>query len=465
MNGNTAYWQLPTAYYFYYFCAMNQPRSIAFHTLGCKLNFAETSAIGRQLTASGYQKVEFTQNPDVFLINTCSVTENADKECRTIVSRALAINPAAIIAVTGCFAQLKPDEIASIPGVDLVLGANEKFNATVYLDQLFEKGAALVKACEISDVNSFNSSWSAGDRTRVFLKVQDGCDYTCTFCTIPKARGASRSNTVSNVVHEASELVASGAKELVLTGVNLGDFGIYNVSDPKHQSAFYELAQELNNLQNIHRIRISSIEPNLLQDEIIDLVAASSVFVPHFHIPLQSGSDNILKKMRRRYLTALYREKVSRIKSAMPHACIGVDVIVGFPGETDEDFLNTYNFLNEIDISYLHVFTYSERDNTLAADMENSVPLAVRKERNKKLRILSEKKLRHFYESQKGSLQRVLFESDNKSGWMHGFTRNYVKVRIPFDAALINTEMDCRLENISDDGSMDITIEDYILTC
>ena len=442
---------------------MNQPRSIAFHTLGCKLNFAETSAIGRQLTAAGYQKVDFAENPDVFLINTCSVTENADRECRTIVSRALAVNPNAIIAVTGCFAQLKPGEIASIPGVDLVLGANEKFNATVYIDQLFEKGIALIKACEISEVNTFNSSWSAGDRTRVFLKVQDGCDYTCTFCTIPKARGASRSNTLENVVDEARRIIESGARELVLTGVNLGDFGIYDAANGKHVSSFYELAGKLNQLEGIERIRISSIEPNLLQDEIIDLVAHSSVFVPHFHIPLQSGSDTILKKMRRRYLTALYREKINRIKLSMPNACIGVDVIVGFPGETESDFLETYNFLNEIDISYLHVFTYSERNDTLAADMDHSVPMAIRKERNKRLRILSDKKLHHFYETQKGGTHSVLFEADNKAGWMHGFTRNYVKVRIPFDAELINKEMECTLENISEDGSMNITIKDYTL--
>ncbi|MDQ3049565.1 MAG: tRNA (N(6)-L-threonylcarbamoyladenosine(37)-C(2))-methylthiotransferase MtaB [Bacteroidota bacterium] len=442
---------------------MNQPRSIAFHTLGCKLNFAETSAIGRQLTASGYRKVEFSENPDVFLINTCSVTENADKECRLIVSRALAINPEAIIAVTGCFAQLKPTEIAQIPGVDLVLGAHEKFNATVYLDQLFEKGMPMIKSCEIADVNSFNSSWSSGDRTRVFLKVQDGCDYTCTFCTIPKARGASRSNTIANVVREASQLIAAGARELVLTGVNLGDFGITAPGTGKHEFTFLQLAKELNALNTIERIRISSIEPNLLEDEIIDLVARSGVFVPHFHIPLQSGSDTILKKMRRRYLTNLYRDKILRIKKEMPDACIGVDVITGFPGETEKEFSETYDFLNGLDISYLHVFTYSERDNTLASEMENSVPMAIRKERNKKLRILSEKKLRAFYESQTGSLQRVLFESDNKNGFMHGFTRNYIKVRIPFDASLINKEMDCRLESISEDGSMNISVEDYIL--
>jgi len=433
---------------------MNQSRSIAFHTLGCKLNFAETSAIGRQLTASGYRKVEFTEKPDVFLINTCSVTENADRECRTIVSRALAINPEAIIAVMGCFAQLKPHEIGLIPGVDLVLGANEKFNATVYLDQLFEKGPALVKACEIKEVTGFKSSWSAGDRTRVFLKVQDGCDYTCSFCTIPLARGASRSNTLENVLTEAKSLVASGARELVLTGVNLGDFGKSDEIKDQHTSTFYDLAAELNKLKGIERIRISSIEPNLLQNEIIDLVAGSDVFVPHFHIPLQSGSDNILKKMRRRYLSALYREKVLRIKQSMPDACIGVDVIVGFPGETDEDFMLTYNFLNEIPVSYLHVFTYSERNGTIASEMENAVPMIIRKERNKKLRILSEKKLRAFYESQIGSTKRVLFESDNKEGWMHGFTRNYVKVRIPFDATLINREMD---------GSMNCVINDYIL--
>jgi len=440
---------------------MNRPRTIAFHTLGCKLNFAETSAIGRQLTAAGYQKVDFSANPDVYLINTCSVTENADRECRSIVSRALAVNPDAIITVTGCFAQLKPGEIAGIPGVDLVLGAGEKFNAASYLDEIITKGEALIKSCEISSVNTFNSSWSTGDRTRVFLKVQDGCDYNCSFCTIPLARGASRSNSVENVIAEASKLIEQGAREIVLTGVNLGDFGIYDAKEGRHESSFFELASALDKLDGINRFRISSIEPNLLEDRIIDLVAASNKFVPHFHIPLQSGSDSILGKMRRRYTSNLYMNKVNRIKTVMPNACIGVDVIVGFPGETNEEFLETYNFLNELDVAYFHVFTYSERNDTLAAAMENSVPIPLRKERNKRLRILSEKKLRSFYESQKGSQQQVLFEADNKSGWMHGFTRNYVKVRIPYDHELINKEMDCHLEEISDDGSMNIIISEY----
>lgn len=441
---------------------MTRTRTIAFHTLGCKLNFAETSTIGRQLSAAGYSKVDFTENPDVFLINTCSVTENADKECRTIVSRALTINPDAIVVVTGCFAQLKPEEISNIPGVDLVLGASEKFNAAAYLDNLIVKGPLLVKACEISEVSGFTSSWSEGDRTRVFLKVQDGCDYTCTFCTIPKARGASRSNTVASVVAQAQTLVASGAKELVLTGVNLGDFGISGDRSNGHAETFYDLATALDQLDGINRIRISSIEPNLLQDNIISLVAKSEVFVPHFHIPLQSGSDAILKKMRRRYLTSLYRDKVSQIKNLMSHACIGVDVIVGFPGETDADFNDTYNFLNELDISYLHVFTYSERADTLAAEMNDIIPVHLRKERNKKLRILSEKKLRKFYESQEGTTQIVLFESDNKSGWMHGFSRNYVKVRTAYDSSLVNQEVECLLENISEDGSMNVILNEFV---
>ncbi|HMT30613.1 MAG TPA: tRNA (N(6)-L-threonylcarbamoyladenosine(37)-C(2))-methylthiotransferase MtaB [Bacteroidia bacterium] len=437
---------------------MQKVRKIAYHTLGCKLNLAETSAIGSQLAAEGYQKVEFSDTPDVFLINTCSVTENADRECRSIVSRALQINPEAIVAITGCYAQLKPEEISHIPGVDLVLGANEKFNAAAWLNTILSKGEPLVKACEISESNQFNSSRTVGNRTRVFLKVQDGCDYNCSFCTIPLARGASRSNTIENVIAEANQIVDSGAKEIVLTGINLGDFGIYDATTGEHQANFYELASSLDQIAGLNRIRISSIEPNLLNKEIIELVASSSRFVPHFHIPLQSGSDTILKKMRRRYLTALYRERIQNIKALMPDCCIGVDVIVGFPGETDSDFNETYNFLNELEISYLHVFTYSERENTLAADMIDAVPMHIRKERNKKLRILSAKKQRKFNESQLGSYQSVLFESDNKDGWMHGFTRNYVKVRTPYNAELINQVFECKLDALTSEGEVDITI-------
>jgi len=448
---------------FHYLCAVKIARKIAYHTLGCKLNFAETSAIGRQLSAAGYQKVDFVEMPDVFLINTCSVTENADKECRTIVKKALQVNPEAIIAITGCFAQLKPDEISLIPGVDLVLGASEKFNAAAWLDTLLKKGDPLIKSCEISDVNHFMSSWSAGDRTRVFLKVQDGCDYNCSFCTIPLARGGSRSNTVEKVVKEVHSILETGAREIVLTGINLGDFGIYDPGSDNRQSSFFELASALDSIEQLERIRISSIEPNLLSPEIIDLVANSNKFVPHFHIPLQSGSDKILKKMRRRYLTALYRDRIKNIKEKMTDCCIGVDVIVGFPGETDADFLETYNFLNELDISYLHVFTYSERDHTLASELEDVVPVNIRKQRNKQLRILSAKKLRKFYDSQLGSVQSVLFEADNKEGWMHGFTRNYVKVRVPYNSDFINQVYDCRLESISDNGDVDVTILESVL--
>ena len=446
------------AFLFSYLCPVKTNRTIAFHTLGCKLNFAETSAIGRDLMGSGYRKVEIADRPDVFLLNTCSVTENADRECRLIVNRALASNPEAIVVVTGCFAQLKPHTIAEIPGVDLVLGANEKFNASIYIDQLLLKGETVVKSCEISEVNKFTSSWSAGDRTRVFLKVQDGCDYSCSFCTIPLARGTSRSNTVENVIVEANAIVQSGAKEIVLTGVNLGDFGIYNSTNDERNSSFYDLVQELENVPGLERIRISSIEPNLLENRVIEQVAQSEKFVPHFHIPLQSASDKILKNLRRRYLSNLYREKIDTIKTYMPHCCIGVDVIVGFPGETDNDFLTTYNFLKELDISYLHVFTYSERDNTPASEMDEPVPMGVRKERNKKLRILSEKKLRRFYESQIGTNQNVLFESDNKSGWMHGFTENYVKVKTLYDPSLINQIIECRLVAISENGDVEVEI-------
>ena len=443
---------------------MSASRTVAYYTLGCKLNFAETSAIGRQLTAQGYGKVSFDQNPDIFLINTCSVTENADKECRTIVNRALAVNPEAVVVVTGCFAQLKPDQIASIPGVDLVLGANEKFNAAAYLDSIPGKGQPMVKSCEIGEVTGFNSSWSEGDRTRVFLKVQDGCDYSCTFCTIPQARGASRSNTIESVVGDVQTIAGRDAREIVLTGVNLGDFGILNPASGERQSTFFDLAKALDELPNEIRFRISSIEPNLLENRTIELVASSSKFVPHFHIPLQSGSDKILKKMRRRYLTALYRDRVATIKALMPDCCIGVDVIVGFPGETDEDFMETYNFLRDLDISYLHVFTYSERDNTLAAEMDEAVPMGVRKQRNKMLRILSEKKLRSFYESQTGTQRKVLFEADNKNGWMHGFTDNYVKVRTPYDPALINQLMECTLNAINSDGEVDVLINEAIIS-
>ncbi len=431
---------------------------VAFHTLGCKLNFTETSAIGRQFRDSGFVKVNFEDESDVYVINTCSVTENADKECRKIVQSALQKSPDAFVAIIGCYAQLKPGEIAEIPGVDLVLGANEKFNITNYIEDLRKKKKAIIKACEIGDVKTFVDSQSEHERTRTFLKVQDGCDYSCSFCTIPLARGKSRSDTIENAVHRAKIAVAGGTKEIILTGVNLGDFGIMDVESGKHESTFYDLAKAFDQIEGLQRIRISSIEPNLLSEEIIDLVAASKKFMPHFHIPLQSGSDKLLKLMRRRYLTILYTKRVEYIKNKIPNCCIGVDVIVGFPGETDEDFLTTYNYLNELDISYLHVFTYSERDNTLAADMDNVVPVAIRKKRNNMLRILSEKKLRHFYHQHIGKTYNVLFEADNKNGFMHGFTENYIKVKTSYNAGLINRVVPCIMKSVDQFGEMEVEL-------
>lgn len=429
---------------------------VAFHTLGCKLNFTETSAIGRQFRDSGFVKVNFEDESDVYIINTCSVTENADKECRKIVAKALLKAPNAFVAIVGCYAQLKPTEIAEIPGVDLVLGANEKFNITNYIDDLDKKEKAIVKACEISDVKNFVDAQSEHERTRVFLKVQDGCDYSCAFCTIPLARGSSRSDSIENAVNRAQQAIAGGAKEIILTGVNLGDFGITNLDSRKQETNFLELAKVFDTIIGLERIRISSIEPNLLSEEIIDLVASSKKFLPHFHIPLQSGSDKLLKLMRRRYLTNLYSQRVAYIKSKMPHCCIGVDVIVGFPGETEEDFLTTYNYLNQLDISYLHVFTYSERDNTLAAEMKDVVPIAERKKRSKMLHILSDKKLRHFYNQHIGKKYNVLFEADNKNGFMHGFTENYIKVKAPVNKELINQIVPCTMKSVDEYGEMEI---------
>lgn len=417
-------------------------KTVAFHTLGCKLNFSETSTIARNLLDNGYERVEFSEPSDVYVINTCSVTANADKECRTIVKNAMKANPEGFVVVVGCYAQLKPQEIAEMEGVDLVLGATEKFNIVDYLDDLNKENDAIVHSCEIEEADFYVGSYSIGDRTRAFLKVQDGCDYKCTYCTIPLARGISRSDTMENVLKNAREIAEKGIKEIVLTGVNIGDYGKGEFGNKKHEHTFLELVQELDKVENIERLRISSIEPNLLRNEIIEFVSKSERFVPHFHIPLQSGSDVILKKMKRRYLTKLYRERIQKVREVMPHACIGVDVIVGFPGETEELFLETYNFLNSLPISYLHVFTYSERDNTEAIDFEGIVPQHIRKQRNKMLRILSEKKRVAFYQSQLGTTQKVLWESDNKNGKMHGFTQNYVKVETDFDEELINqTEM------------------------
>src|SRR5476649_2355331 len=402
-------------------------KKVAFYTLGCKLNYSETSSIGRLFNNAGYDTVDFTNTPDVFVINTCSVTENADKKCRKVVNEALKISPNAYVTIVGCYAQLKPKEIAEIPGVDMVLGAAEKFLIVDYITDLTKNPKALVYNQPVSEANEFVAGWSFGNnRTRTFLKVQDGCDYSCSFCTIPLARGNSRSDTIENVVKQANEIAASGVKEIVLTGVNLGDFGI---RDGKREDKFFDLVKALDKVEGIDRIRISSIEPNLLTDEIIEFVAASKRFVPHFHIPLQSGSDKILGLMRRRYKRELYTNRVAKIKELMPDCCIGVDVIVGFPGETREDFIDTYNFLNELDISYLHVFTYSERENTLAATMTGTVPGSTRADRSKMLHILSDKKRRAFYDTQLDKTAEVLFEGDIKDGYMHGFTRNYVKVK------------------------------------
>ncbi|CAN5552653.1 tRNA (N(6)-L-threonylcarbamoyladenosine(37)-C(2))-methylthiotransferase MtaB [soil metagenome] len=445
-------------------------KKVAFHTLGCKLNFSETSTIARLFEDQGYQKVDFKQPSDVYVINTCSVTANADKECKQIVKSALSVSPDAYVVVVGCYAQLKPEEIANIEGVDLVLGASEKFKLLNYLNDLTKKSKAEVYSCEIEEANFFVDAYSFGDRTRVFLKVQDGCDYNCSFCTIPLARGSSRSDGILNAVKNANDIAKQDVKEVVLTGVNLGDFG--KTSDVGRQTldakqkkeTFYDLVQELDKVEGIERFRISSIEPNLLKDEIIEFVSQSKRFVPHFHIPLQSGSNKILKAMRRRYLRELYSERVAKIKALMPHCCIGVDVIVGFPGETEEDFLDTYNFLNELPISYLHVFTYSERDNTDAIQLKEVVPIAIRKKRNKMLRILSAKKLRHFYEQHLGETRTVLFESDNKEGFMHGFTDNYIKVKTPYDATLVNQLKQVDLKELDADGCVLIDIPVLILT-
>ena len=430
-------------------------KTVAFHTLGCKLNFAETSTIARQLIGAGYEKVDFDSPAQVYVINTCSVTDNADKECKFHVKRAVKANPEGLVVVLGCYAQLKPEEISAIEGVDLVLGAKEKFNLLNFLDDLRKaEASAQVHSCEIEDADFFIGSYSIGDRTRAFLKVQDGCDYKCTYCTIPMARGISRSDTIENIVNNAKEIAGQNIKEIVLTGVNIGDYGKGEFGNKKHEHTFLDLVKELNKVEGIERIRISSIEPNLLKDETIELVAESQNFVPHFHIPLQSGSDEILKKMKRRYLTALYTNRVKKIREMLPDACIGVDVIVGFPGETEEKFLETYKFLSELPISYLHVFTYSERDNTEAVKMEGVVPISERKKRNKMLRILSEKKKMAFYQSQIGKTLPVLWEHEEKNGMMFGFTDNYVRVQKPYDPASINRVETVKLEKIAPDGNV-----------
>ena len=427
-------------------------KKVAFYTLGCKLNFSETSTIARSFQEEGFEKVEFNEYADIYVINTCSVTENADKRFKTIVKQAQKANEEAFIIGVGCYAQLKPEELAAVDGVDLVLGATEKFKITDYLHDLSKNDFGEVHSCEIQEADFYVGSYSIGDRTRAFLKVQDGCDYKCTYCTIPLARGISRSDKLENVLKNAAEISEQGIKEIVLTGVNIGDYGKGEFGNKKHEHTFLDLVKALDEVKGIERLRISSIEPNLLKNETIDFVSDSSTFVPHFHIPLQSGSNDILKLMRRRYLRELYVDRVAQIKKVMPHACIGVDVIVGFPGETDERFLETYTFLTELDISYLHVFTYSERDNTPAAEMDGVVSNKVRKKRSKMLRGLSAKKRRAFYESQLGTTHTVLFEGENKEGYIHGFTENYVKVKAPWNPELVNTLHQIQLTEIDEDG-------------
>lgn len=438
-------------------------KKVAFYTLGCKLNYSETSTISRMFEQKGYKKVEFTDSPDIFIINTCSVTENADKKCHKIVREARSIAPEAYVAIIGCYAQLKPKEIATIPGVDAVLGAAEKFRLVELLDGFVRKPHPEVITSEIEKANQFNTSYSLHDRTRTFLKVQDGCDYSCTFCTIPLARGSSRSDSIQNIIQTASEIGQTETREVVLTGVNTGDFGI---QDGKRVERFIDLIKSLDNVEGIDRFRISSIEPNLLTDEIIEFVAESKKFAPHFHIPLQSGSNKILKLMKRRYLRELYADRVTKIKSLMPHACIGVDVIVGFPGETDDDFLETYQFLNDLNISYLHVFPYSEREHTLASTMTDSIPRNLRADRSKMLHILSEKKRRKFYEENLNQEGLVLFENDVEDGMMHGFTENYIRVTAKYDPILVNELKKLRLVSINAKGLVELeevtSVEAYV---
>ena len=425
-------------------------KKVAFYTLGCKLNYSETSSISRMCEDKGYKKVGFSESPDIFIINTCSVTENADKKCQKIVKEAKKISPNSFVTILGCYAQLKPQEISEIPGVDAVLGAAEKFQLFEYLDD-FTKGG--VFASDIKEAKAYNSSYSIAERTRTFLKVQDGCNYGCAFCTIPLARGKSRSDSIANIVRQAEEIGQTEVKEVVLTAVNIGDFGI---QDGRRKEKFIDLIKALDEVDGIERFRISSIEPNLLSNEIIEFVAQSQKFVPHFHIPLQSGSDEILQRMNRRYLSDLYQSRVEKIKHLMPHCCIGVDVITGFPGENEEEFLTTYQFLNELDISYLHVFTYSERPNTQAINMDGAVVKGERSRRSKMLRGLSEKKKRYFYEQHLNQSYQVLFEEDVEAGMMHGFTENYIRVAAKYDPLLINEVKEVRLASINAKGHVEL---------
>ncbi|MCB9295874.1 MAG: tRNA (N(6)-L-threonylcarbamoyladenosine(37)-C(2))-methylthiotransferase MtaB [Lewinellaceae bacterium] len=440
---------------------MATPRTVAFYTLGCKLNYSETSSIGRLFESAGYAEVGFRDGADIYVVNTCSVTDFADRKCRQIVRRALKYSPGAKVIVVGCYAQLKPEEIAGIEGVDLVLGAAEKFRILDYVDGLSKApGKGMVRAGEVTEAKDFVNAFSFGDRTRSFLKVQDGCDYKCTFCTIPLARGRSRSDTVENVVANARSIADRGVKEIVLTGVNIGDFGngteVIEGARPKKEALFIDLIRELDQVEGINRFRISSIEPNLCTDEVIEFVAQSERFVPHFHMPLQSGNNKQLRQMRRRYRRELYAERVAKIKTLMPHCCIGVDVIVGFPGETEEDFLETYRFINELDISYLHVFTYSERPNTPAIDMEGAVDMEERRRRNQMLTILSEKKRRFFYGQHLGQSREVLFEHSKEKGKMSGFTDNYIRIEAPLRKELLNRLAPVSLQRINEKGEMEV---------
>ena len=432
---------------------MEKRRTVAFHTLGCKLNYSETSTLSRMLENDGFEKKEFDELADVYVINTCSVTDNSDKECRQLVRRIQRKSPESLIVITGCYAQLKPKEIAAIPGVDLVLGAAEKFNIATHLYELTKGDSAKISSCDIEEVSGFNASFSLNDRTRTFLKVQDGCDYSCSFCTIPMARGMSRSDSIANVVRNAKALAENNVKEIVLTGVNLGDFGKGDLTQTlskgedlnKRKENFFDLIQQLDKVEGIERYRISSIEPNLLTNEIIEFVANSKKFMPHFHIPLQSGSNKILGMMRRRYKRELYAKRVGLIKTLMPHCCIGVDVIVGFPGESDEDFKETFDFLHSLDISYLHVFTYSERDNTKALEIKPVVPMHTRHERNKILRNLSYMKMQFFTEQHIGQIRKILFEDHNKNGMMEGYTDNYIRITTPYRREWANQIIDWKL--------------------
>lgn len=435
-------------------------KKVAFYTLGCKLNYSETSTIGRLFEQNGYQKVNFEDNADIYVINTCSVTENADKKCKKVVKEARKHSKNPYIVIVGCYAQLKPKEIAEIPGVDAVLGASEKFRLLEILDDFTKKEKKIIQVSEIEKATTFNTSYSLNDRTRTFLKIQDGCDYTCSFCTIPLARGSSRSDTVENIIKNAKEIALTDVREVVIAGVNIGDYGIIN---GRREQKFIDLIQQLDEIEGIDRFRISSIEPNLLTDEVIEFVAQSKRFVPHFHIPLQSGSNKILKLMRRRYLRELYTERVMKIKSLMPNCCIGVDIITGFPEETHEDFLETYNFLNELPISYLHVFTYSERDNTHAINLGLPIPQSKRDERTTQLRLLSEKKRRFFYEENIGKVSTVLFENDIENGLIQGYTENYIRVEAKYDPLLINETKNIVLTKISESGNMAIEEVEEVL--